>query len=172
MRLIPALPRLHRLRYNGGTRMNPPPEKLSPPSSLENFPAMPKETGTFALSRGRMMLMGAVLAATLVFLVGAGLDWFVLHENESRTVAISLSDTLAAVIAGVLVYRLLRYELDRREQLRQRLEIIAEMNHHVRNALQVISFSNYSADSEQQLERIREGVNRIQWALKEVLPKM
>ena len=83
-----------------------------------------------------------------------------------------MSDTLAAVIAGVLVYRLLQYERDRREQLRQRLEIIAEMNHHVRNALQVISLSGYSADSEQQLEHIREGVNRIQWALKEVLPKL
>jgi signal transduction histidine kinase len=152
--------------------MNPPPEKLSQPPSLQDFPVMPKEAGAFALSSGRVMLMGAVLAALLVFMVGAGLDWFVLHENESRTVAISLSDSLAAVIAGVLVYRLLRYERERREQLRQRLEIIAEMNHHVRNALQVISFSNYSTDSEQQLERIREGVNRIQWALKEVLPKM
>jgi len=152
--------------------MNPPPEKLSQPPCLQDFPVMPKETGPFALSSGRVMLMGAVLAALLVFLVGAGLDWFVLHENESRTVAISLSDSLAAVIAGALVYRSLRYERERREQLRQRLETIAEMNHHVRNALQVISFSNYSADSEQQLERIREGVNRIQWALKEVLPKM
>jgi hypothetical protein len=39
------------------------------------------------------------------------------------------------LIAGVLVFRLLQYERDRREQVRQRLEIIAEMNHHVRNAL-------------------------------------
>jgi hypothetical protein len=152
--------------------MNSRPEKLSQPPELENFPVMPKGSDAFALSSGGMMILAAVLAAVLVFLVGAGLDWFVLHENESRTVAISLSDTLAAVIAGALVYRLLRYERERRAHLRQRLETIAEMNHHVRNALQVISLSNYSADSEQQLERIREGVNRIQWALKEVLPKM
>ena len=118
------------------------------------------------------MALGGALAAVVVFMVGAGLDWFVLHESKSRNVAIGLSDTLAAVIAGVLVYRLLQYERHRREQLRQRLEIIAEMNHHVRNALQVISLSGYSADSEQQLERIREGVNRIEWALKEVLPKL
>jgi signal transduction histidine kinase len=147
-------------------------ENLSQPSPLENFPAMPRQSGASAFSSGRLMVVGAVLAAALVFLVGAGMDWFVLHENESRTVAISLSDSLAAVIAGILVYRLLKYERERRAQLRQRLEIIAEMNHHVRNALQVISLSNYSADSEQQLERIREGVNRIQWALKEILPKM
>ena len=46
------------------------------------------------------------------------------------------------------------------------------MNHHVRNALQVISFAGYSTDSEQQLEHIRQGMNRIQWALQEVLPKL
>lgn len=146
--------------------------KPSESPTLENFPAMPKPARYFPLSSGKLMLLAGVLAAVIVFLVGAGLDWFVLHESKSRTVAISVSDTLAAVIAGVLVYRLLQYERDRREQLRQRLEVIAEMNHHVRNALQVISFYGYSTDSEQQLERIREGVNRIQWALKEVLPKL
>ena len=119
-----------------------------------------------------MMLLGGFVAAVLVFMVGAGLDWFVLHENESRNIAISVSDTLAAVIAGILVFRLLQYERDRREQLRQRLETIAEMNHHVRNALQVISLSAYSYADQQQLEAVRESVNRIQWALKEVLPKL
>jgi hypothetical protein len=152
--------------------MSPSSVKPSESSALGNFPAMPKAARSSLLSNGKLMLLAGVLAAVIVFLVGAGLDWFVLHENESRTIAISVSDSLAAVIAGILVYRLLQYERDRREQLRQRLEIIAEMNHHVRNALQVISFSGYSADSEQQLERIREGVNRIQWALKEVLPKL
>ena len=152
--------------------MSAPSVKSSESSVLENFPAMPKAARSSLLSNGKLMLLTGVLAAVLVFLVGAGLDWFVLHENASRTVAISVSDTLAAVIAGVLVYRLLQYERDRRAQLRQRLEIIAEMNHHVRNALQLISFSGYSTDSEQQLERIREGVNRIQWALKEILPKL
>lgn len=151
--------------------MNPPSEKSSEPSSLENFPLMPKAGRSF-LASGKLMALGGALAAIVVFMVGAGLDWFVLHESKSRNVAIGLSDTLAAVIAGVLVYRLLQYEHDRREQLRQRLEIIAEMNHHVRNALQVIALSGYSADSELQIERIREGVNRIQWALKEVLPKL
>jgi two-component sensor histidine kinase len=56
--------------------------------------------------------------------------------------------------------------------LRQRLEVIAEMNHHVRNALQVISLSTYSSADQKQLAAIKESVNRIQWALREVLPKM
>ncbi len=118
------------------------------------------------------MWLLALLAAVLVFAVGAGLDWFVLHEDQSRRIAISVSDTLAAAIAGILVYRLLQYERDRRRQLRQRLEIIAEMNHHVRNALQVISLSAYSYADQQQLKAIKESVNRIQWALREILPKL
>lgn len=118
------------------------------------------------------MLIAGLLAALLVFMVGAGLDWFVIHEKESRNIAISVSDSLAAVIAGVLVFRLLQYERDRRNLLRHRLEIIAEMNHHVRNALQVISLSAYSNADQQQLNAVKESVNRIQWALREILPKL
>lgn len=114
----------------------------------------------------------AALAALAVFMVGAGLDWFVLHENESRNIAISLSDTLAAMIAGALVFRLLQYERERRRHIRHRLEVIADMNHHVRNALQVISLSAYSFADQQQLTAVKESVERIQWALKEILPKL
>ncbi len=111
------------------------------------------------------------LAAVLVFLIGAALDWFVLREQESRRLAIEVSDFVAGLVAGVLVFRLLQYERERRRQLRQRLELIAEMNHHVRNALQVISLSAYSYADQQQLAAVKDSVNRIQWALKEILPK-
>ena|SRR5512143_2844677 len=144
----------------------------NPSSAIPDLAAAPEPQRGFNLSNPRVTLLAGFLAAVLVFLVGAGLDWLVLHENRSRAIAISLSDALAAVIAGVLVYRLLLYERDRREQVRQRLEIIAEMNHHVRNALQVISLSAYSYADRQQLEAVKESVNRIQWALKEVLPKL
>ncbi len=147
------------------------------PQSNAEFPELadnlrPSSTETSLLSRKTMLLAG-LLAALLVFMVGAGLDWFVLHENESRTIAISVSDTLAAVIAGALVYRLMQYERDRRKFVRQRLEVIAEMNHHVRNALQVISLSAHASYADkQQLDAVKASVNRIQWALKEVLPKL
>jgi hypothetical protein len=36
----------------------------------------------------------------------------------------------------------------------------------------VISLSVYSYADRQQLEAVKESVNRIQWALKEVLPKL
>ncbi|MGZ4835576.1 MAG: hypothetical protein ACXVZZ_08060 [Terriglobales bacterium] len=141
-----------------------------PKLSDELRPAAPRRS--FPFSSWTTMLLAGFLAALLVFMVGAGLDWFVIHENESRNIAISVSDSPAAVIAGVLVFRLLQYERDRRNLIRHRLEIIAEMNHHVRNALQVISLSAYSNADQQQLNAVKESVNRIQWALREILPKL
>lgn len=56
--------------------------------------------------------------------------------------------------------------------LRQRVEVIANMNHHVRNALQVIEFTSYSNADKEQFEAVKSSVNRIQWALRELLPKI
>ncbi len=130
-------------------------------SALQSFPAY----------RWKLALV-ALFAAVAVFLISVGIDWLVLHEHEPRRVALEASDCVAGVIAGSLVFRVLQYEQDRRRQLRHRLEVIAEMNHHVRNALQVISFSAYSYADQQQLAAVKESVGRIQWALKEILPKV
>jgi signal transduction histidine kinase len=144
--------------------------KPAGPPALEDSPAA-DGLRSYPFSNWKLAVLAA-LAALLVFFIAAGLDWLVLHENESIKIAISVSDSLAALIAGVLVFRLLQFERDRRRRLRQRLEIIAEMNHHVRNALQVISLSAYSSADQEQLAAIKESVNRIQWALREILPKM
>jgi hypothetical protein len=114
----------------------------------------------------------ALLSALVVFLIGAGMDMAILREHESRRLAVELSDALGGLIAGGLVFKLLQYERERRERLRQKIAIIADMNHHVRNALQVISFHAYSTGDQEQLEAVRESMERIQWALKEVLPKL
>jgi hypothetical protein len=55
--------------------------------------------------------------------------------------------------------------------VRHKVEVIADMNHHVRNALQVISLTTHGNDKEE-IGVIRESVNRIQWALRELLPKI
>ena len=123
------------------------------------------------LSRLRMFLM-ALIAALTVFLIGIGLDMALLHENETRRTVFEVSDALGGVVAGVLSFRLLQYERERRARLRQKIAVIAEMNHHVRNALQVISFHAYSTADKEQLEAVRDSMERIQWALKEVLPKL
>ena len=114
----------------------------------------------------------ALSAAAIMFVVGAGLDRVILHEYESGFTAIELSNSLGGIIAGGLVFRLLQYERERRKRLRQKIAVIADMNHHVRNALQVISFQTYSTADKEQFEAIRDSMERIQWALKEILPRL
>ena len=53
--------------------------------------------------------------------------------------------------------------------LLQRLQTIALMNHHVRNALQVLAYSQYERDRTRQAQIIRDAILRIDWALKEIL---
>ena len=145
-------------------------------SSVTNAPpteqvAEKKPRESVSLSTWRMFLL-AVATAIIVCLIGVGLDMLILREHETGRVAIEVSDALGGFVAGVLSFRLLQYERERRARLRQKIAIIADMNHHVRNALQVISFHAYSSADKEQIEAVRESMERIQWALKEVLPKL
>jgi hypothetical protein len=54
------------------------------------------------------------------------------------------------------------------------MHTIAELNHHIRNALQVIKFlggQQRSGLDAMQLQLINDSVDRIEWALREVLPR-
>jgi hypothetical protein len=51
-----------------------------------------------------------------------------------------------------------------------RMRIIAEMNHHVRNALQPILYSPFLKEQAEQVRLIQESTRWIEWALREVLP--
>lgn len=51
----------------------------------------------------------------------------------------------------------------------RKLEVIRMMNHHVRNSLQVIAFAA-SVPQREDANKIRDAVERIEWALREVLP--
>jgi len=124
-----------------------------------------------SLSSLRIFLMSLVAALT-VFVIGTGLDLLLIHEHDTRLVVVEASDALGGFVAGVLSFRLLQYERERRARLRQRISVIADMNHHVRNALQVISFHAYTTSDKEQVEAVKESMERIQWALKEVLPKL
>ena len=76
-------------------------------------------------------------------------------------------DFCGALIAALLVYR---YEHTRSKHLSEKLKTIEMMNHHVRNALQVIVDSVYVHGQAEQLEEISNSVKRIDWALREILP--
>jgi hypothetical protein len=100
-----------------------------------------------------------------LFLLGALLQ-LVLEQRGFRRATMYVDDVVLGLLAGLMAFA---YEHRRSREVRQKLAVISSMNHHVRNALQTISYVPYTEQAKQML-LIQQSVNRIQWALKEILP--
>jgi hypothetical protein len=120
-------------------------------------------------SRGRSRLL-VILVAVAVSIVGVAFDRILLHEGVPRYDLLGISNSLTGIVAGAFFWQASRRERERRDFIRERLAVISEMNHHIRNALQVISFYSYRKQDAETLALLQEAVTRIEWALKEVLP--
>lgn len=117
----------------------------------------------------------ASVIASIAFTLGLLQDIFLRTEGFSNWSLIVISNMITGAIAGALFYQFAQSERNRRELIRERMKTIAELNHHIRNALQVIKFwglqhQNCSLD-EMQVQLMKESVDRIEWALREILPK-
>lgn len=77
-----------------------------------------------------------------------------------------IDDLLIGFLAGAMVFA---YERHQHKLILARMRVIAEMNHHVRNALQPIIYSPFLNEQAEQIRIIQEGTRRIEWALREVL---
>ncbi len=120
-------------------------------------------------SKIRLLLLcaGVVL---LVCAVGYGFDHLLARDGVTRTDILIVSNALTGVVAGLLFYSLSNNERQRRHLVSERLHTIAEMNHHIRNALQVITYASAAQNQTDSVDLIRSSVERIEWALREVLP--
>jgi|SRR5579872_5793255 hypothetical protein len=113
-----------------------------------------------------MTTLRSVLIGFGFFCLGSVSEIWLQEHAYTRAIAI-VSDALLGIGVGLLV---LFYERRQRQNIIRKLEVIRLMNHHVRNSLQVISFAA-SAPQQEALEAdLRNAVERIEWALREVLP--
>lgn len=117
--------------------------------------------------------MFALLVVIIVASLGFILDITLLTEGVPRRDLMLLSNSIIGIIAGWLFYQFAKNEKTKRETMRERLRTVADLNHHIRNALQVIRYagSSKTAQDATQLQLINEAVARIEWALREVLPR-
>jgi hypothetical protein len=117
----------------------------------------------------------AVMVAVVVSALGYVLDVLLDLGGVSRAYMLVLSNTLTGIVAGGLFYQMAKHAKAEREMMHARMITIAEMNHHIRNALQVIrilvAYPPEATQSSRQLKLINESVDRVEWALREVLPK-
>jgi hypothetical protein len=123
-------------------------------------------------SRTRRMAASVVVAVT-IFLSGGVLDWFVSRQYLPR-ISLMLGGAAIALAVGLLVFQLLTDIQERYTAMLDRLRRIAELNHHVRNALQVIAYhyaieraGPAAADLRHQIERIESALREISAALGE-----
>jgi len=96
--------------------------------------------------------------------------WFAaigLHAETTR-----IDDVLLGLVAALLVFFLQRQQERELRRQRQSAAVIEQMNHHIRNALQVIvARASLDHHNRPELRQIDEAVARIDWALREILPQ-
>src|SRR6266853_2998812 len=101
-----------------------------------------------------------------IFLLGVTLRTLLDNWGVSGVTAV-VDDLLIGILSGFLVFA---YERHQHKLILEKMRVISEMNHHVRNALQPIMYSPYLKEQAEQVRTIQEGTRRIEWALREVLP--
>jgi hypothetical protein len=107
----------------------------------------------------------SILLGFSLFGLGAMVN-MVLERRHVVGWSLYLDDALLGLFAGLLVFF---YEQRRHRAMMDKIRVIADMNHHVRNALQAIALSPY-AEKSKQIQLIDESAERIQWALRKILP--
>ena len=101
-----------------------------------------------------------------IFILGVALRT-ILDRLGVGGVPALIDDLLIGILAGATVFA---YERHQHKLVLARMRMIADMNHHVRNALQQILYSPFLKEEAEQIRLIQEGTRRIEWALREVLP--
>jgi hypothetical protein len=115
-----------------------------------------------------LAFLGAVAVVTGV---GFGFDRLLVNEGVPRTGVLLASNLLTALVAGTLFLQSKIRAQEKQKLLEHRLQKIAEMNHHVRNALQVVSFYRHQISDPEAARLLQDSISRIEWTLEEVLPR-
>jgi len=110
----------------------------------------------------RQRLLLAFFTFLMVLVVSSASDIILIR----RPSWIVVDDLLMALFPALLVYR---YEKERSIFLEEKLRVIRDMNAFVRNELQVL-YASIEHPKEQSMQTIERSVERIDWALRELLP--
>ncbi len=130
------------------------------------------ESALGAISDSRLeTLFASLIAGGVIGVLTLFLGRLVSNLLDVRGLAAEVEAIVAFVLATVLVVVLFDVARSRRMRLMAYVQQVADLNHHVRNALQVIRFQTaVSKDGEEAVARINEAVTRIDQALKTMFP--
>lgn len=112
----------------------------------------------------------AAFSAIVIFAAVYWIDAWLVHHGLRPEATLLDNFLLSALVFALGIAQQLKHEREL-ERHRQLMGIVADMNHHTRNALQVIvSRSVLSIADSTAIEDIRQAVRRIDWCLREILP--
>jgi signal transduction histidine kinase len=114
-------------------------------------------------------VMGVSAAVGLGSFLVTELMYRVLVPDLGRHWERLLAESLLAVVVAGLAAGFMDAAKQRQEAALLRIQVISEMNHHIRNALGAISLTTDSIQNQQCVRVISESVDRIEWTLREVL---
>jgi len=80
-----------------------------------------------------------------------------------------LAEGVSAIVVAGLTAKFMDSANQRQEAALLRMQVISEMNHHIRNALGAISLTTDSIHNHDCVRVISDSVDRIEWTLREVL---
>ena len=122
------------------------------------------------LSPPRIWLLAATFA--LFSFVTKEIMYTLLVSDVGRRDERYMAEAISSILLGFLLGKLLQSASKLHHITLARVQIAAEMNHHVRNALQSIVFHCRQGEMPSQaLARIDESIKRVDWALREILPR-
>jgi signal transduction histidine kinase len=120
-----------------------------------------------ATSRVKAVSVGVGLIS---FLATEGMR-YLLVPDIGRMRERLLAEGVSAIIVALLTAGLIHAANHRRAAALLRMQVISEMNHHIRNALTAISLSTDAMQNKQCIRVILDSVDHIDWTLREILPR-
>ena len=141
------------------------------PSRIGGPKSSPSQGNSAIEPTSLRFVLGAALGVGIVSFLASELMHYMLVPDLGRNRERLLAEGLSALIVSCLAARLVQITRERQRLTMARMQVIAEMNHHIRNALSPIFLALDGNDNQQLVQLISEGVERIDWALREVLPR-
>jgi hypothetical protein len=116
------------------------------------------------------VVLAAVGVGAVSFLA-TELMHYILVPDIGRSDERLLAEGISALVVSLLTAKLVQVTRERHRLTVARMQVIAEMNHHIRNALSPVSLSLEDAKNQQLKRVMSDAVDRIDWALREILPR-
>ncbi len=117
-----------------------------------------------------MIFAAAVTSGIFICAASAIANAFLLKTGLPFAKLLMKIDAAGAIAAILLIWRLLRWSRERNDLARERAQIVARLNHEVRDAIGLITAKSEMPEHEQAADQIRASVKKIEMALDQYVP--